>query len=119
MNLFSTMSLPAGLELHQNVLSPEEQLKMVQTIEEWVVQVSLLAQTFDPVKAMLLHGHTDSLFLPVCCKLFLSDSNFLVPAACTACFLYHAYCITTIHYTHESYLQEVIQRKQLAAAPQC
>ena len=39
-----TRGLPAGLELHQNVLSPEEQLKMVQTIEEWVVQVSLLAQ---------------------------------------------------------------------------
>ncbi len=45
MNLLNTRALPVGLELHQNVLSPEEQLKMVQTIEEWVVQVSLLAQT--------------------------------------------------------------------------
>ena len=41
--LFTARGLPAGLELHQNVLSPEEQLKMVQAIEEWVVQVSLLA----------------------------------------------------------------------------
>lgn len=34
---------PAGLELHENVLSPEEQANMIATIEQWVVQVSLLA----------------------------------------------------------------------------
>ncbi|DBB10995.1 TPA: hypothetical protein ACH3X3_006476 [Trebouxia sp. C0006] len=33
-----SINIVEGLELHQNVLSPEEQLKMVQTIEEWVVQ---------------------------------------------------------------------------------
>lgn len=44
LDFFLTRGLPAGLELHHNVLSAEEQLKMVQTIEEWVIQVSLLAQ---------------------------------------------------------------------------
>ena len=67
-DLFITMSLPAGLELHQNVLSPEEQLKMVQTIEEWVVQVSCLHKLLHPVKAMLLHDHADRPPLPLCCK---------------------------------------------------
>ncbi|KAL0021789.1 hypothetical protein WJX77_000694 [Trebouxia sp. C0004] len=33
-----SVNIVEGLELHQNVLSPEEQLKMVQTIEEWVIQ---------------------------------------------------------------------------------
>lgn len=30
----------AGLELYENVLSPEEQANMIHTIEDWVVQVS-------------------------------------------------------------------------------
>ncbi len=59
-DLLITMSLPAGLELHQNVLSPEEQLKMVQTIEEWVVQVSCLHKSLHPLKAAMLHCHADS-----------------------------------------------------------
>jgi hypothetical protein len=59
-DLLITMSLPAGLELHQNVLSPEEQLKMVQTIEEWVVQVSCLHKSLHPLKAAMLHRHADS-----------------------------------------------------------
>ncbi len=51
MDLFTTRGLPAGLELHQNVLSAEEQLKMVQTIEEWVVQVSLPAHVFASIES--------------------------------------------------------------------
>ncbi len=82
MNLLNTRALPAGLELHQNVLSPEEQLKMVQTIEEWVVQVSLLAQTLHTVKAGMLHSHVDGPSLLVCCKLVRCGKHHVVPAAC-------------------------------------
>lgn len=31
----------AGLELYENVLSPDEQTNMIHIIEDWVVQVSL------------------------------------------------------------------------------
>ena len=62
MDLFNTRGLPAGLELHQNVLSPEEQLKMVQTIEEWVVQVSLLACICTSIESS-----NASPPLPACC----------------------------------------------------
>ena len=48
--LFTARGLPAGLELHQNVLSPEEQLKMVQAIEEWVIQVGMLAHIPAPLE---------------------------------------------------------------------
>lgn len=34
----------AGLELYENVLSPDEQTNMIHIIEDWVVQVSLVAK---------------------------------------------------------------------------
>lgn len=32
----------AGLELYENVLSPDEQTNMIQIIEDWVIQVSVI-----------------------------------------------------------------------------
>ena len=34
----------AGLELYENVLSPDEQTNMIQTIEDWVLQVSVITE---------------------------------------------------------------------------
>ena len=65
----------AGLELYENVLSPDEQTNMIHIIEDWVVQVSPVLK--------LSSGAQPAPLLQVCC----SSVHVVVPSnnCCDRC----------------------------------
>ena len=99
---------PAGLELHENVLSPEEQANMVVIIEQWVVQVSLLAP----------HGHCFwSMHICILPALVVTTSGPCIHAACHTAT--SSSCETLVHLSMQLLQQQNLDGQHATSLASC